>query len=93
MKHIFRSATDETIPLFPERLACLREAGSVLYQVMGISAVETFLVLKLLRILMVASLVVSAKPTSLPPRWSISSWRNFPASTTTLDSKAATSAS
>ncbi|KAI9828148.1 MAG: hypothetical protein M1832_003675 [Thelocarpon impressellum] len=31
MAHIFRSATDEQMPLLPERLACLREAGTVLY--------------------------------------------------------------
>jgi len=36
LKHVFRSATDEEIPLFQERMACLREAGHVLYEV-GIS--------------------------------------------------------
>ncbi|KAL4921441.1 hypothetical protein BDW62DRAFT_174692 [Aspergillus aurantiobrunneus] len=30
IKHVFRSATDEEIPLFKERLECLREAGRVL---------------------------------------------------------------
>lgn len=30
---MFRSTTDEEIPLLEERLACLREAGKVLYQV------------------------------------------------------------
>ncbi|KAL4990123.1 hypothetical protein BDW68DRAFT_155097 [Aspergillus falconensis] len=30
IKHIFRSATDEEIPLLNERLGCLREAGRVL---------------------------------------------------------------
>ncbi|KAH8696330.1 hypothetical protein BGW36DRAFT_360174 [Talaromyces proteolyticus] len=30
LRHVFRSATDEQIPLFEERLECLREAGRVL---------------------------------------------------------------
>jgi len=30
LRHIFRSATDEEIPLFHDRLQCLREAGQVL---------------------------------------------------------------
>lgn len=33
LKHVFRSATEEEIPLFQERMACLREAGQVLYEV------------------------------------------------------------
>jgi hypothetical protein len=33
MRWVFRSATNEEIPLFEERLACLREAGRVLYEV------------------------------------------------------------
>ena len=33
LKHVFRSATEEEIPLFQERMACLREAGNVLYEV------------------------------------------------------------
>ncbi|KAF8864755.1 hypothetical protein BDZ45DRAFT_701578 [Acephala macrosclerotiorum] len=32
LKHVFRSATDEEIPLFPERMSCLREAGQILYE-------------------------------------------------------------
>ncbi|KAK2873898.1 hypothetical protein FQN49_002009 [Arthroderma sp. PD_2] len=32
LKHVFRSATDEEIPLLQERIACLREAGTVLYE-------------------------------------------------------------
>ncbi|KAH7320101.1 hypothetical protein B0I35DRAFT_228944 [Stachybotrys elegans] len=32
MKHIFRSSTDEEMPLLQERLDCLREAGRVLYE-------------------------------------------------------------
>ncbi|KAI9774286.1 MAG: hypothetical protein M1840_004180 [Geoglossum simile] len=32
MKQVFRSATKEEIPLFDERLACLREAGRILYE-------------------------------------------------------------
>ncbi|KAI9872029.1 MAG: hypothetical protein M1830_002134 [Pleopsidium flavum] len=32
LRHVFRSATDEEIPLFDERIACLREAGQVLYE-------------------------------------------------------------
>lgn len=31
--HVFRSCTDEQIPLLEERLECLREAGQVLYEV------------------------------------------------------------
>lgn len=34
LRHVFRSTTDEEIPLLEERLACLREAGKVLYEVM-----------------------------------------------------------
>lgn len=33
LKHVFRSATDEEIPLFKERVQCLREAGEVLCNV------------------------------------------------------------
>ena len=33
LRHVFRSATDEEIPLLEERLACLREAGNILYKV------------------------------------------------------------
>ncbi|KAH0565415.1 hypothetical protein GP486_001191 [Trichoglossum hirsutum] len=32
VRWVFRSATNEEIPLFDERLACLREAGRVLYE-------------------------------------------------------------
>ncbi|EGE08008.1 Queuosine salvage protein [Trichophyton interdigitale] len=32
LRHVFRSATDEEIPLLEERIACLREAGSILYE-------------------------------------------------------------
>lgn len=31
LKHVFRSCTDEEIPMFSERIACLREVGEVLY--------------------------------------------------------------
>ena len=33
LKQVFRSCTNEEMPLLPERLACLREAGQVLYEV------------------------------------------------------------
>ena len=33
LKHVFRSSSEEEIPMFQERLACLREAGQVLYEV------------------------------------------------------------
>jgi len=33
LRQVFRSTTDEEIPLLEERLACLREAGQVLYEV------------------------------------------------------------
>ncbi|KAL2261209.1 hypothetical protein VTK26DRAFT_4575 [Humicola hyalothermophila] len=32
LRHVFRSCTDEEMPLLAERLACLREAGKVLYE-------------------------------------------------------------
>ncbi|KAH6695786.1 hypothetical protein F5X68DRAFT_227752 [Plectosphaerella plurivora] len=32
LRHVFRSATDEEMPLLEERLECLREAGQVLYE-------------------------------------------------------------
>jgi hypothetical protein len=33
LKHVFRSASEEEIPMFKERMACLREAGQILYEV------------------------------------------------------------
>ena len=33
LRHVFRSCTDEEMPLLQERLECLREAGRVLYEV------------------------------------------------------------
>ena len=33
LKHVFRSATEEEVPLLRERLTCLREAGQILYEV------------------------------------------------------------
>lgn len=33
MKHVFRSCTEEEMPMLEERLAVLREAGEVLYEV------------------------------------------------------------
>lgn len=33
LRHVFRSATDEEIPMFKERVQCLREAGEVLCDV------------------------------------------------------------
>ncbi|KAH8684659.1 hypothetical protein BGZ60DRAFT_398042 [Tricladium varicosporioides] len=32
LRHVFRSKTEEEIPLFQERVKCLREAGQVLYE-------------------------------------------------------------
>ncbi|EEP79792.1 conserved hypothetical protein [Uncinocarpus reesii 1704] len=40
IKHVFRSATDEEIPLLQERIACLREAGQVLCDKYGGSFVS-----------------------------------------------------
>ncbi|KLU81023.1 hypothetical protein MAPG_00118 [Magnaporthiopsis poae ATCC 64411] len=40
MKHVFRSVTDEEMPLLEERLACLREAGQVLYEKYSCSPVN-----------------------------------------------------
>jgi hypothetical protein len=33
LKHVFRSSTEEEIPLLQERMTCLREAGQILYEV------------------------------------------------------------
>lgn len=33
MDYVFRSATDEPMPMLLERMACLRQAGTVLYEV------------------------------------------------------------
>ncbi len=33
LAHVFRSTTEEKIPMCLERLACLREAGQILYEV------------------------------------------------------------
>lgn len=33
MEYVFRSATDEKMPMLKERLECLREAGQALYEV------------------------------------------------------------
>ncbi|KAI6381460.1 hypothetical protein MCOR25_001156 [Pyricularia grisea] len=38
LKQVFRSATDEEMPLLAERLSCLREAGQVLYEKYSCSA-------------------------------------------------------
>ncbi|KAJ5348912.1 hypothetical protein N7541_000221 [Penicillium brevicompactum] len=35
LRHVFRSATDEEIPMFKERVQCLREAGEVLCEEFG----------------------------------------------------------
>ncbi|KAJ6099404.1 hypothetical protein N7467_000939 [Penicillium canescens] len=35
LRHVFRSATDEEIPMFKERVQCLREAGEVLCDEFG----------------------------------------------------------
>ena len=37
MKHVFRSTTEEEFPMLEERLAVLREAGNVLYEVWLVS--------------------------------------------------------
>lgn len=37
LKHVFRSATQEEIPLYQERVSCLREAGKVLVEVCAVS--------------------------------------------------------
>jgi len=38
--HVFRSCTDEQIPLLEERLECLREAGQVLYEKYDCSVIK-----------------------------------------------------
>ncbi|KEZ46094.1 Uncharacterized protein SAPIO_CDS0943 [Scedosporium apiospermum] len=40
LKHVFRSTTEEEMPMIEERLACLREAGKVLYENYGCSLEE-----------------------------------------------------
>jgi hypothetical protein len=42
MAYIFRSATDEEMPMLKERLDCLREAGQVLYEVCCTPTIENF---------------------------------------------------
>lgn len=46
LRHVFRSATDEEIPLFQERVQCLREAGDVLCNVrlMSLSSLHAWLI-------------------------------------------------
>jgi Potential Queuosine, Q, salvage protein family len=39
-RHVFRSATSEDMPMLPERLAMLREAGRVLYQKYSCSVIN-----------------------------------------------------
>jgi hypothetical protein len=41
LRHIFRSETDEEIPMFKERMNCLREAGAVLEEVSFVYAEVT----------------------------------------------------
>lgn len=38
LKHVFRSATEEEMPMLKERLMCLREAGQVLDEVIPLFA-------------------------------------------------------
>jgi hypothetical protein len=45
MAYIFRSATDEEMPMLKERLDCLREAGQVLYEVRSITSMGHFQIL------------------------------------------------
>lgn len=33
LRHVFRSCTEEEMPMLKERLACLKEAGQILYEV------------------------------------------------------------
>jgi hypothetical protein len=33
LAHVFRSATNEKMPMLTERMTCLREAGQILYEV------------------------------------------------------------
>lgn len=39
MQHVFRSATDEEMPLLQDRLNCLKEAGHVLYKVRYVTTI------------------------------------------------------
>lgn len=70
MRHVFRSETDEEMPLLSERLECLREAGDVLYEV-SLPRHQSFSQLKLTqsRDSNVALPTLSGKPTNPPPVW------------------------
>jgi hypothetical protein len=68
LQHVFRSSTSSQIPLLEERLACLHEAGKVIYdvdaQILSISIVART---NLCRILTVPSSALSTSRTTLAP--------------------------
>lgn len=62
LKQVFRSCTDEEMPLLEERLACLREAGTVLYQVCSLlSTVYHFAACFIYSLPMVCATIVGFK--------------------------------
>lgn len=89
LRHVFRSATDENMPLMQERIGCLREAGRVLCKVWIIG-----LVLRRLlnwfpsRISTAASQIASITPTTRPRPSSIYWQRASPAFGTRRHSRA-----
>lgn len=75
LRHVFRSATDEEIPLLEERIACLREAGSVLYEVYLTSIIVCYIILMLIcshRNMNVVLPTVLQKPMVQQQLWSTS---------------------
>jgi hypothetical protein len=69
LRHVFRSATDEEIPLFKERVQCLREAGDVLCNVNTLSSLFTEVLCtdSIPRNSEAALPIASIAPTTLPP--------------------------
>lgn len=72
LKHVFRSATDGEIPMFKERVQCLREAGEVLCEVLFLITFAIRVILTGYRNSAAASSTASTAPTSPPQDWSIS---------------------
>lgn len=69
LKHVFRSATVEAMPLLSDRIYCIREAGYVLQQVRASEeGYKRETRLRCLSILVAASLHALKNPTALPRR-------------------------
>lgn len=66
LKHVFRSATDGEIPMFKERVQCLREAGEVLCEVLSLTTLTLRVILTGYRNSAVASPTALTAPISPP---------------------------